>query len=245
MTLLTRLKRTLLRHRDDPEPSRLRVVPTLEAPPEEALQEDRETHFGPERRINPRFRISNRANVVSWGRKYRARIVDISRTGAAITARAHMRVGEKAVLTVHDMGRYRGTVLRHIGDGVAIRFDETEERPTFDETAIRAKSDAVRATLDKRRFMRASTSASASMITGGERFSCSLLDLSAGGTAIQVQAKPDLARTVILYIEQLGRMRGRITRHFAEGIAIEFDVEPSRRDRLAQQVLGLLGRKTA
>jgi PilZ domain len=245
MSLLTRIRRSVLGRPDDSEPSRLHAVPDPEPLEFEVSDDEQEDSFGPERRDSPRFRIPHRANVVSWGRKYRARVVDISRSGAAITARARMRIGEKTILTVHEMGRYRGTVLRQLGDGVAIRFDEHEARPALEGTAAQAVPSALRTTVDKRRFLRAETTAPASVISGGERIRCSLLDLSAGGTALCIEAKPAIAHTVILYIEQLGRMRGRITRHFAEGIAIEFDIEPSRRDRLTQQVVGLLSQKPA
>ena len=245
MSLLTRFRKSVLKRPAAEEPARLRVVPEPEESSEDEIVALADTRSGPERRHDPRYRIPNRANIVSWGRKYRVRIVDISRNGAAITARAKLRVGEKTVLTVHDMGRYRGTVLRLIGDGAAIRFDDADPKPVFDATAVHIKAETPQATVDKRRFMRAAMSASASIITGGERIDCALLDLSAGGTALYVEPRPDVARDVILYIEQLGRMRGRIIRHFLEGVAIEFDVEPSRRDRLAQQVLGLLGQKPA
>ena len=245
MSLLTRIRKSVLGRPDEPEPPHLHAVPDPEPLELEVSEDDQEDGFGVERRDSPRFRIPHRANIVSWGRKYRARIVDISRSGAAITARARMRVGERTILTIHDMGRYRGTVMRHIGDGVAIRFEETEARPVLKDATALGSPGSVRATTDKRKFLRAATTAPASIITGGERIDGSLLDLSAGGTALRVDIKPAIAHTVILYIEQLGRMRGRITRHFAEGIAIEFDIEPSRRDRLTQQVLGLLGQKLA
>jgi hypothetical protein len=244
MSLLTRFRKSVLKRPAPEEPAKLRVVPILDQPSEDAIQAEIEARYGPERRLEARYRIPNRANVVSWGRKYRARIVDISRNGAAITARANMRIGEKTVLTVHGMGRYRGTIIRHIGDGAAIRFDDADPRPVFDDTAVHVKGDPI-PRVDKRQFMRATTTAAASMITGGERINCSLTDLSAGGTALRMTHRPDLAHDVILYIEQLGRMRGRIIRHLGEGVAIEFDVEPSRRDRLAQQVLGLLEQKPA
>jgi len=248
MSLLTRIRNSVSRRPDVPEGPTLRAVPD-DDPIEEPTPVDTEEQTGPERRDSPRFRVGHRAHIVSWGRKYRVRIVDISHSGAAVTSRAHVRIGEKTILTVHDMGRYRGTAIRHIGDGVAIRFDENEPRPEIKGAPLRTMMNSLtpramtalaRPPLEKRGFRRADMSNPASMITGGERITCSILNISAGGTAVCIDHKPDLDRWVILYIDYLGRMRGRVTRHFDDGIAIEFDVESTRRDRLEQQVSTLL-----
>jgi hypothetical protein len=231
----------------------LHAVPDPE-PLVEDIPIDPDEYSGPERRDSERFRIGHRSNIVSWGRKYRARIINISHSGAAVTARAHIRIGERTILTIHGLGRYRGTAVRHIGDGVAIRFDENDARPVFDGIAVRSAGNSplmaplpsdVRPMTEKRTFRRADIPNTASMIFGGERVSCSLQNLSAGGTAVFTETKPDIGRDVILYIDNLGRMRGHVTRHFDDGISIEFEVEPSRRERLAQQVGALLGQSPA
>ena len=249
MSLLTRIRNSVSRRSGPPAPLPLHAVPDPD-PLVEDISVDFDEFEGPERRDSTRFRIDHRSNIVSWGRKYRARIIDISHSGAAVTARAHIRIGERTILTVHGMGRYRGTVVRHIGDGVAIRFDENEQRPIFEGIAVRALNDGnlsrplpapVRPMTEKRGFRRADIENAASMIFGGERVPCSLRNLSAGGTAVFTETKPDIGRDVILYVDNLGRMKGHVARHFEDGISVEFDVESTRRDRLAQQVGALLG----
>lgn len=253
MSLLTRIRNSVSRRPVTPAPPPLHAVPDPD-PLVEDIPIDLDEFSGPERRDSTRFRIGHRSNIVSWGRKYRARIINISYSGAAVTARAHIRIGERTILTIHGLGRYRGTVVRHIGDGVAIQFDENEARPVFEGIAVRSAGDGaatrsmstlVRPMTEKRTFRRADIENSASMIFGGERVSCFLQNLSAGGTAVISETKPDIGRDVILYIDNLGRMRGHVTRHFEDGISVEFEVEPSRRERLAQQVGALLGQSLA
>lgn len=249
MSLLTRIRNSVARRPDTPAPLPLHAVPDPD-PLVEDIPIDLDEFAGPECRDSTRFRIGHRSNVVSWGRKYRARIINISHSGAAVTARAHIRIGERTILTIHGLGRYRGTVVRHIGDGVAMRFDENEPRPVLEGIAVRAVGEGppihhvptfVRPMTEKRTFRRADIENSASMIFGGERASCSLQNLSAGGTAVLTDTRPDIGRDVILYVDNLGRMRGHVTRHLDDGVSIEFEVEPSRRERLAQQVGALLG----
>jgi len=51
----------------------------------------------------------------------------------------------------------------------------------------------------------------------GRRYPCRIIDLSLSGAAIDIEVRPALGAQVTL-----GTMRGRVVRHFQEGIAIEF-----------------------
>lgn len=51
----------------------------------------------------------------------------------------------------------------------------------------------------------------------GRRYPCRIIDLSMSGAAIEIDVRPAFGTMVIL-----GNMRGRVVRHFQEGIAMEF-----------------------
>jgi hypothetical protein len=51
----------------------------------------------------------------------------------------------------------------------------------------------------------------------GRRYPCRLIDLSLSGAAMEIDVRPALGTAVTL-----GTMRGRVVRHFQEGIAVEF-----------------------
>ncbi|MNL27710.1 PilZ domain protein [compost metagenome] len=57
----------------------------------------------------------------------------------------------------------------------------------------------------------------------GSRYSCRLMDLSLSGAAVDVEIRPVIGTPV-----RLGNMRGRVVRHFMEGVAIEFASVQSR-----------------
>lgn len=57
----------------------------------------------------------------------------------------------------------------------------------------------------------------------GSRFPCRLMDLSLSGAAVDIDIRPPIGTPV-----RLGNMKGRVVRHFMEGIAVEFASVQSR-----------------
>ncbi|MFT7758982.1 UNVERIFIED_CONTAM: PilZ domain-containing protein, partial [Salmonella enterica subsp. enterica serovar Enteritidis] len=57
----------------------------------------------------------------------------------------------------------------------------------------------------------------------GREYPCRIIDLSISGAAVEIRMRPALHSQVVL-----GSMRGRVVRHFEEGIAIEFATVQSR-----------------
>jgi hypothetical protein len=51
----------------------------------------------------------------------------------------------------------------------------------------------------------------------GTRYTCRIMDLSLSGAAVDVEVRPALGTPI-----RLGNMRGRVVRHFSEGVALEF-----------------------
>jgi hypothetical protein len=51
----------------------------------------------------------------------------------------------------------------------------------------------------------------------GTQYTCRIMDLSLSGAAIDVEVRPAIGTPL-----RLGNMRGRVVRHFVEGVAIEF-----------------------
>ncbi len=60
----------------------------------------------------------------------------------------------------------------------------------------------------------------------GARYSCRIMDLSLSGAAVDVEVRPPIGTPLAL-----GNMRGRVVRHFVEGVAIEFLSIQSRETR--------------
>lgn len=76
-------------------------------------------------RITPRNPIS--LLILPDGRQYRCRIIDLSLSGAAIEIDVRPAIGTQITL-----GTMRGSVVRHLEDGVAIEFANVQRRETLD-----------------------------------------------------------------------------------------------------------------
>jgi hypothetical protein len=67
----------------------------------------------------------------------------------------------------------------------------------------------------------------------GRSYRARIVDLSLSGAAIEIEVRPAIG--TVLW---LGNMRGRVVRHFEEGVAIEFAVVQNR-DSLERFLVGM------
>ena len=72
---------------------------------------------------------------------------------------------------------------------------------------------------ERRRYRRTPVDRGVTRMTvdSGPSFDCKVLDLSVGGAAVEVDARPPIGQKV-----RLGRTEGRVVRHIPSGLAIEF-----------------------
>lgn len=70
-----------------------------------------------------------------------------------------------------------------------------------------------------------------------------ILDISAGGIAIQTDVDVQVGQTVIMYIDEVGRFEGDVRRVFAEGFAVEFRTTWLKIERTAEQLTWHVNKK--
>ena len=70
-----------------------------------------------------------------------------------------------------------------------------------------------------------------------------ILDISAGGLALQTDAKPDLGSKVVFYIDDLGRYEGEVRRVLQHGFAVEFSTSDGKKDKTADNLTWLINRE--
>ena len=63
-----------------------------------------------------------------------------------------------------------------------------------------------------------------------------IVDISAGGAAIEIKSNFEAKEEVELEIEDLGKFGGSVVRAFADGIAVEFDMEDEDEDQLLSKL---------
>jgi hypothetical protein len=154
--------------------------------------------------------------------EYPCHVIDMSPGDVALRADRPGSLGEKVIAYLDHIGRVEGVVTRIIDGGFAMQLIASERKR--DKLAAQLTWLANRHELDlpeDRRHERVSprNPMTTLELADGSQYKCRIIDLSLSGAAIEVDAKPELGQPVLL-----GTMRGRVVRHFQEGIAIEFAV---------------------
>lgn len=162
-------------------------------------------------------------------------VIDMSPGDVALRADRPGELGEKVIVYLDHIGRVEGVVTRLFRDGFAMTILASERKR--DKLAAQLTWLANRHELDlpeDRRHERITprNPLSTLRLDDGKEYRCRIIDLSLSGAAIEIEVKPALGAAVTL-----GAMRGRVVRHFEDGVAIEFAML-QREDALAAAFSG-------
>lgn len=152
--------------------------------------------------------------------EYDCSVIDMSPGDASFICSARPRVGERIIAYVDHLGRIEGNVAILNNEGFAITLTATDrkrEKLAAQLTWIANKHEL--GLPEDRRHNRLTPRNTRTEITldDGRRYPCRIIDLSLSGAAVDIDVRPALGTPV-----QLGNMKGRVVRHFQEGVAIEF-----------------------
>lgn len=179
------------------------------------------------RKPQPEQRSFQRVSVNLPGRlmlpnhdEYECTILDMSPGDASFICAARPRVGERIIAYVDHLGRIEGSVTIINDAGFAIQLTATDrkrEKLAAQLTWIANKHEL--GLPEDRRYDRLTPRNTRTELTldDGRRYPCRIIDLSLSGAAVDIDVRPALGTPI-----QLGNMKGRVVRHFQEGVAIEF-----------------------
>ncbi|MCM2474860.1 PilZ domain-containing protein [Rhizobium sp. CG5] len=158
--------------------------------------------------------------------EYVCSVVDMSPGDARLACAGRPRTHERIIAYIDHLGRLEGTVLKLTDDGFVMSLVATErkrEKLAAQLTWIANKHEL--GLPEDRRHDRLTPRQTLTELTldDGRRYPCRLMDLSLSGAAVDIDFRPAIGTAV-----RLGSMRGRIIRHFLEGVAIEFTTLQSR-----------------
>jgi hypothetical protein len=71
---------------------------------------------------------------------------------------------------------------------------------------------------------------------------CTVNDLSPGGAAITCETVPETGTAVVLYVDNFGRFEGKVARRDGNGFGVAFVCPPSKRERIAEQLILFLNK---
>jgi len=176
-----------------------------------------------ERRSFQRVKVSIYGRYMLQDRsEHTCRVTDMSPGNVALKAEKIGRMGERIVVYLDHLGRIEGRIARILEDGFAMTINASVRKR--DKLAAQLTWLANRHELDlpeDRRYERVAPVnplSTVRMPDGGEH-PCRIVDLSASGAAVETAARPPLGTQVFL-----ANLRGRVTRHFEHGFALEFSV---------------------
>ncbi|WP_105374270.1 PilZ domain-containing protein [Neorhizobium huautlense] len=187
----------------------------------------------PAKQAVPAQRTFQRVSVNVAGRlmlatheEFPCSVVDMSPGDVTFACFGRPLVGERVIAYLDHIGRLEGTVLSVSDDGFAMSINATDrkrEKLAAQLTWIANKHEL--GLPEDRRHDRLAPRNTRAEITldDGRRYDCRIMDLSLSGAAVDVEVRPSIGTPV-----RLGSMRGRVVRHFMEGVAIEFNSVQSR-----------------
>ena len=96
---------------------------------------------------------------------------------------------------------------------------------------------------NRRRYQRVQMAiAGRFMCENQDEFPCLLDNISIGGAAVKTAGQCEVGENIILYLDDLGRISCTVVRVFEGGIALSFDLNAGRRNRLADRLTWMVNR---
>ena len=149
-------------------------------------------------------------------------VTDISLGGATLQCGYPLQAGTALVLYLDGFDRFAGTVVRADAEEAGMRFDCTEaKRERTAERIVRHLAGLLPLDTKLRRSERTAVPAPRRFTRAdGDVVDFEVRDISLTGASIACGVRPPLGEIVMV-----GATAGRVTRHFDEGIALEFVTE--------------------
>jgi hypothetical protein len=161
-----------------------------------------------------RYMLSDHTEHACW-------TINISRIGVALEGKPSGLIGERIVLYIDHIGRLEGMIARTFKASFAVKLQMTPSKgEKLAETLTWLVSHQTDGIPDNRQHPRIKTFRRGAILTtpDGNQYRATLIDLSIQGAALNVDAAPPIGSLVTI-----GRTSARVARHFAKGIAVEFE----------------------
>lgn len=104
-------------------------------------------------------------------------------------------------------------------------------------------SEAVVRGDDRRRFQRVNVPLLGRfMRPNRDEHPCQIVNVSPGGIAVRAPVTPEADERIVLYVDNLGRIEGRVVRAYHEGFALELSASAYKREKIANQLTWLVNK---
>lgn len=176
-----------------------------------------------ERRRFRRVRVdlAGRLFFPATSHEVQCNVADLSPGGASLDCEHAPESGTQVVLYIDGFGRFEGTAVRRDGrPGFGMRFNATalKREKIAEQLTLFMNKALVDAATVMRAHDRTPTKGLAQFTRAdGTVIKCEVLDLSPTGVSVKTAVRPLIGEFVLI-----GQLAGRVARHHADGIGIQF-----------------------
>lgn len=198
---------------------------------DEPAAADRRTDIRVITSIPGRYLLASHRDEGGERREFACRALNMSPHAMLLAAPVAGPPGERVIAHFDRFGRLDGVIVRVLSRGFVMRISATEEERVRLAAKLAWLEDYKNHdTHEARRHERIVPRNPHSWVTlaDGRTVDCFVIDVSVSGVAVSADVKPAIGTVMAV-----GRVVGRVRRHFAEGFAVEFvqvqdmDVLPS------------------
>lgn len=177
-----------------------------------------------DRRRHQRVRVNIAGRyMLADHREYPCQTVDMSPGGVALIAPVSGPIGSRVVIYLDHIGRLEGQLVRNFEQGFAaqLRVSPRKRDKLADQLTWMANRHLLGLPEDRRHErIEPVTKRAILKLTDGAEAIVRIIDVSISGAALETALRPPLGAHVTV-----GHTDGVVVRHFADGIAIEFQKE--------------------
>ena len=174
-----------------------------------------------DRRMHQRVKIALLGRCMFMdGRECPCQLIDISPGGAAFRSPFCGAVGERGVAYIDQIGRLEGMIVRLVDGGFAMTINASPRKrdKLADILTWLANRHVLNLAEDRRHLRRIPRRTECTLeLPDGSKVPVRVIDMSLSGAALATDLRPALGSRL-----RLGRLGGRVVRHFEDGIAVEF-----------------------
>jgi hypothetical protein len=170
--------------------------------------------------IPGQFSLADRRDMRGERRIFSCRAINVSSYAIALASAVSGKVGDRVIAEIEHLGKLKGSIMRVLERGFVMNIiataEEREKLATKIEWLGKYRDHDEGDRRAQRRFAPANPY-SQIMLPDGSTQTCLVIDLSVTGAALSAEAVPDIGTVLAV-----GKVVGRVVRHFEGGFAVEF-----------------------
>jgi hypothetical protein len=172
-------------------------------------------------RIPGRFSLANRRDTNGNRRQFACRAVNVSQSTMVLAAPVTGAAGERVITYFEEFGKLDGAIMRTIDGGFVMKIVvNSSERNKLLDKLIWLEMNKNLDVPDNRRQKRVvpQDPHSTLILADGSMLGCFVIDISASGAAVSADIIPKIGTLL-----SIGKVLGKVVRHFEEGFAVGFN----------------------